>query len=793
MVKQKIIQSAILLAISIQLSACSYVHSEWFKAAPPRKVVTITSKPMPPVEDIFNDNEAISKSTFVQYKQMVLDTFDQIKGKNQSRLTMDEVSELARIGLAKLADDEKTSVDRVRSALTLLGFKGGVSRDQVVALLNWVDDNRVQGRAFYQTLFQSDTHDLNSKSLIRLLQFIGSLVELGGGDALTTAQVTEMIKPWLPKNYVHAIKAMPSGVNLVISVFSSLCGDRVDPTMWNAQKNGRCLRDLVAHFQGTAPVFDFMFNGLNPITEKAKLVAANAVLVDKVESWMKDHNHPTFPTDRVQVFSEELGIPQPHKFFELTKWIPRLNPQSTAESFSPSFFIDIAHVLQNWISTFTSATESTRENVTCSFAEWRKCKFQGEYDSASRLYNDEYATLVRDNNLDFISKVSFYDSISDYLIKAFDPSGNGLVGSDITDLISLVVELLDSNAFAQNIILQIQEKPIDNSTTEDSIARLKRQGLSEVAAMAADLVPDRDGGKRSLFKKITSTIYDADKHPTFTIDRLGITSFIYVYDLLGTLRNEYMRSYDFAPVEVGSNTRIKRRRIVELLPRMLHDHFPRIYNECLDWGFERTCGVVYTEVLASSAKGTDYLAPSDLDILNLTSILLESMMNRCDRNHDDVLSTNLMDGFDEKSCALTVSTTLAKRLMNANLVDNNPKTQKLLGILNWLAPARWAAKVALERGSLEGIGIRAVPLVSLVSGPARLGGVFSLAAEFMNGDKVKAIEAGVMGEHKDVGDELVYLNQMTEKYLPSHSWALRTSAAARLLYGPGKTTPIDVP
>ena len=143
---------------------------------------------------------------------------------------------------------------------------------------------------------------------------------------------------------------------------------------------------------------------------------------------------------------------------------------------------------------------------------------------------------------------------------------------------------------------------------------------------------------------------------------------------------------------------------------------------------------------------------------------------------------------DEKSCALTVSTTLAARLMNANIVVDNQKTQNILKILKWFAPAKWIAKVALERGTMEGIGWRAIPPISIVSKPATLGSMMSLAGEFMNSEKTKAIEAGVTAPvlSKNIGDELVYLNQLTDKYLPSKDWALRTSAAARILYGPDK-------
>ena len=785
MVKYNITRIISLIALSIQFTGCGFIHGIWGEKAPPRKTVVVTSEKLPDISNIFNDDENISKNTLNTYKNSILSSFDKIKGQENNRLSLEEIESLAKAGLARLSDNNDINIQRVRSALTLLGYKDGISRNQLETLIGWLEQNRVKAKSFYNILLKNDESvKINSDNLIQMIQFSGSLIALGGGNALTNNQVSELIKPWIPENYVHATKALPSGIDLIITAFSSLCGDRVDANLWNAKKNGDCIVSLIDHFQSTAPVFDLMFNKLNPLIDRGTLSTANSTLVSKVQSWIEGHHHPAFETKKVENFSVDLGIPAPYHFFQLTEWIPKLNAQSTPQSLSPTFFIDIAQVLQNWVNLFVNVTSTTKENKNCIFSEWKKCEFQGEYDTASKLYNDEYATVIRNNNLEFIFKISFYDSIAEYLIKAFDKDGDGLLTDDIKGFITTVVRLLDSNAFAQNVINQILEKPVEIVNTANSIQALRLQGLSEVAALAADLIPDRGGNKRTILKKISATLINTESQPSFSLDRLGITTFIYVFDLLGGLRNQYLHDYDFGTYTQGNTTWIKRRKIVENIPKILYDHFPRLYNECLDWGFERTCGVIYTEVLASAAKDTDVLEPSDLDMINLTSILLESMMNRCDRNHDDLISTNILDGFDEKRCVLSVSQTLATRLMRANILANDHTTKVLLGIMKWLPPARWAAKVALARGTMKNIGIRAVPGISLVSGPAKLGGVMSLVAEFMDPDKVEAIEAKIMGHHEDIGDELIYLNQLTDLYLPSHQWAQRTSEAARILYGP---------
>ena len=788
MVKFNILRFISIIVFAAQTSGCGIVHKVWGEKAPPRKTVTVESEKLPDATNIFNDDEEIAINTLQKYRKSILDSFDKIEGSKKNRLTVDEVQSLARAGLAKLSEKQDTNTKRISSVLTLLGFRKGISREQLIALFDWLENNRVRGKAFYQILIDSKgSEKISSYNLIQMIQFTGSLIALGGDDSLDEKEVINLIEPWMPENYLNARNALPGGIDLINSVFSSLCGDRVEKAKWNAQKNGQCLLALIDHFKSTAPVFDLIFDRINPFTDRQALELANEGFVEKMESWMKGHHHPVFMTQKVATFAEQLNIPTPYHFFQLTEWIPKLNSASTAQAFSPTFFIDVAHLIQNWVSTFIEVTASTMEKNPCVARDWRKCEFLGEYDTADKLFNDEYATLIRVHNLDFIYKISFYDSVADYLIKALDDDGDGLLKDDIKDLITITVRLLDSNAFAQNVINRIQEKPVIIVNTEESIKTLRRQGLAEVAALAADLIPEREGGKRTILKKLTAQVYDAQKYPSYTLDRLGIATFIYVFDLMGNLRSQYMNDYDFNAVTEGPTTLIKRRKVVENLPRMLYDHFPRIYNECLDWGFERTCGVIFTEVLASAPQGKDVLEPVDLDMISLTSILLESMMNRCDRNHNDSLSTNNLDGFDEKHCLLTASGNLATRFMRANILEDNRTTNIILKVMKWLPPARSAAKVALARGTMKGIGLRAVPLISLVSGPAKLGGVISLAAEFMDPDKVDAILAGTVGHHEDAGDELIYSNQLTDKFLPSQQWALRTSAAARILYGPAAT------
>ncbi|MBS1958320.1 MAG: hypothetical protein JST80_02505 [Bdellovibrionales bacterium] len=759
----------------------------WGEAPPAPKNITLTSVPLPPFAEIFSDDEAVATQTLATWSRSIRDTFNQLEGEKKDFLSTAEISTLVRKGFVKISKDSELDVRRVRGVLRILGYKDGISKQNVENLMTWFEKNRVQARSFYNIFIATDTgHNLfSARDMVNLLDFFGGFVSLGGSDSITASEMKDLMDPWIPESYPHAKRALESGFEFGISFFSSFCGDRVETTRWNGKKIGTCMQDLVAHFTSSAPVFDFIFGNLNPIQSRKELRAANDRFVASVESWMKGHNHPLFPTTRVAKFADKLEIPAPYAFFKLTEWIPKLNSDSTIDAFSPTFFIDLAKIANTWINTFTSVTDKEicgGGAGTSLTSKWRDCEFKGEYGPVEKLYNDEYATLIRSKNLGFVYKISLYDQVAQFLMSKFDAEGSGLAQSSIKEMITLAIRLVDSNAFLYNVVSRIQERVYDPSTAEGSLQNIHRQGLAELAALASDLIPERGKNRRGLLKKLQTQIYDPSNRLSYGLDQLGITAFLYIYDLMTSLRADYLQTYDLPVKTEGPLLYVKRRKIVENMPRMLYDHFPHIYNECLAWGFERTCGILFTEVLPSPLQGRDDLETYEMDMMTLTAILLESMVNRCDRNGNDIIGRKFfgLDGYNEKACVISVATSLGKRLMAANIVEQDEHTEFLLNLVK-LPFIKWVAKVAITRGTMKGPGmiIRALPPISLFSGAATLGSIISLAAEVMDSDKTKAIDQGVVGHHEDAGDELIYMNELTDHYLPSHENAVRTSEKFR--------------
>jgi hypothetical protein len=773
MVKNQFTQLAILLCLVMSASGCSMLKKIWGEAPPARETVKITGNTMPNFTLVFGDDDQAAIATLAKWKSSILDSFSQIQGERSGYLSSDDVKTLIRAGFLSLDARQDVSIQRALNVMELLGYKDGINANNVSALFDWIKTNRIQARTFYQTFVATDNqHVLNwgSKDIVSLINVFGTLVALSGDEKIESAHMAELITPWFPENYPHAKAGLKSGIDLGIAFFASFCGDRVDNQNWNGKKVGQCLHDLTDHFDGEGPIFDFIFGHYNPTQNRAKLSESAAKLTLSVNSWLTGHHHPLFPTAKVSAFSAAIDIPAPYAFMDLTAWIPKLNAASTADGFSPDFFIDLARIVQTWTLTTMGATE---QNADCTLNNWKDCPFTGTFQPLDKLYSEEYATLIQRKTVGLVSKISLYQTLAGFLMEKMDTDHNGTLTDDIKDLINLVVRLLDTNGYAQNVVSRLMEKPFDPSTMEDSLHSIHRQGLSELAAFASDILPERGQDRRTLLQKLESEIFSSENTQSYALDQLGITAFLYSNDLIGNLRDDYLAHYNL-PVRVSGPLQfIQRRQVIESLPRILHDHFPKIYDECVQWGFERTCGVVFTQVLPNANVATGEIETYEMDIISLTSLLLESVMNRCDRNHDDRLSTSMFDGFDEKHCVISATSALAERLMRANIVDESRTAEKWMTLVRRVPLIRWAARGAISRGTLSGILWRTLPPFSFFSGAATLGSIMSIGAEFMSSEGVKAIENHTTGPVDSPGDELLYGNQLTDHYLVSDNAASR--------------------
>jgi hypothetical protein len=799
----------ILLLVVPSIISCKTLKNIWNESPPPRKIVILQSDPIPSFFNILSaESDAESNATLEAWRSNAMNSFSKIKGSTPNYLSLDEIEVLIKKQLISLSDTEAVSISRIRSILPLLGFKGGIDRLDVIRIFDFLKDNRTRLRTFHALFLSNDPVKslIDSGKLSELLQLIAEVLILGGNESIQINDFGKLLEPWLPETSVHLRAASSSTVLLVTSFFSSLCGDRVPYRVWNGKKFGTCLNDLAHYFQPLRPAVDLMVGRRDIYTDREILKISAGQFKSKINDWIQGHHHTNFPVTTISKLATDLDIPKPYHFFKLTEWLPKLNSESSVFEVSPTLVVDFGGIIQNHLLKLIEVTEGE----TCDLKlinDWKNCDYNGKYSTLSQLFNDEYATLLRTHNLRLVSQLTFYDALSEFLFTRLDDDQDGYLSGTIKDLITVGIRVIDSHAFLDNVFQRIQEKPVVISSLENTLKDLRRVGLSELAALAANIIPNRDNGtKRNIISKLGSQIYFSKNEIPNVIDPIGLTSFFYLYDLVYSLRSNYLEKYDLPKTVLSpSVSMIPRKKIIAALPKILYDHFPRLYNSCLQWGFERTCGVAFTEVLPGPNPGSDSLEPYEMDIITVVSIFMESMMSRCDRNQDDLFSTDITDIYDEKACVLKVSRELALRLMETGILDKSKKIKNLSFLVANTRAFRGVGKQALAQGSMKNLEWNFwreyPPFRLLTSKAASMGSTLSLVAELMDQEKVDAIEGksdckqpdsrvdlgngdyyckyqdkdNDQVKHEDAGDELIYLNQLSDHHLPRSGLAPRSS------------------
>ncbi|NDG85722.1 MAG: hypothetical protein EBX52_11900, partial [Proteobacteria bacterium] len=308
-------------------------------------------------------------------------------------------------------------------------------------------------------------------------------------------------------------------------------------------------------------------------------------------------------------------------------------------------------------------------------------------------------------------------------------------------LIRLGIRLIDTTTHLSNLIRAIRELPLDPSSVAHSLAPHPLPGIGELLQIGSDLLPDREAAPAGL-------------------DATGLLAWMRLYERLRSLNP---RGLVDCGVEFRDDSRgkfLKRRTVLECLPRMVRDEFPRVYQDCLNWGFERTCGVVFDEILPNPDPGSIELEVHDADIIPLAGMLFERIYDFCDENRNGLLEAGGVRA-GEKRCVAAVGVRIADALMDADFVKSTPKALRFLGWIRRPGPASRIAESGLARGSLSGTSWYRLLGSLFERMPASPGSVLSFLAEIMNTEKTRAIDLDQTGPLDSPGTELLYHRELS--------------------------------
>jgi hypothetical protein len=720
----EMIKSVLVLVIFSVISSCGFIKSIWNASAPLPALVHLQSNPLPNFSDIFNPNDQISAFAMAQWQGIIRDLFRKIEGAHQNSLSFKEIRILVESGLVKFGPDPKNSADRIIAVLEFLGFKKQVTAEGAETLLHWLVQHRCEARAAYLSLTEVHTKasPLTAAEVFNTLDFFGSLLELEGSEPVTPNMLAGWASPWIPDHPPHLRSALRSGADLLISLTSSFCGDGVDPNFWNGKNTGKCIHQFVKTFKETAPALDFYFGIRSPFKDPETIRNATIALSSQAHSWFNEH--PPLPVDRIIQFGKDLSLRTPSDPHDLFLWANDLDGSAQSDSISLNILTHLSEALTQTTESFLLGIATLPAPGPCALTDWTRCEFSGESKILGQFFDENIHPVPGEKSLGLFSKVLLYRNLAEGIIQDLKGAQPDLSQSNLAErMTTLIPEILDCGTYLRNILNQIQDLPIENGNLHDTLKSYQFSGLVELIRLASEVIPNRVSLPPSAGKS-------AD------LDGTGLTGILYTYDRIRSMNPNTLNTFEIPIRSEGQNQYVKRKSVMDSLPGLLEHDFPKIYNSCLDYGFSRTCEIIFDEILSDSIPGTDEIEVQDLDVIPLAGILFERIYRHCDLNQDGKLIANRF--INEKKCIVDIGTRVAQGLMNAGFIKSEPKVRRLIALTQRFFGASWAAQAALTRGTLQGLRWYTVPGSRLTQRPASKGSVLSLIAEIMDPEKAAA-------------------------------------------------------
>jgi hypothetical protein len=388
----------------------------------------------------------------------------------------------------------------------------------------------------------------------------------------------------------------------------------------------------------------------------------------------------------------------------------------------------VAKIASDSIQTLLASIEPS-SSILCINTQWTECAFVGESRILSRYFDRNVYATSNEKTLGLLSRTIFFQKLGDWLaVKSENRPSESLNETTPNKLLSLIPKIIDSGSLIQSILARIQERPVEKSSLIENLKPYATSGLEDLLNLASEVLPDRRIAPRSHVATSSS------------LDGTGIASLIYTYDRVRSMNPRTIQGLGIPIRAHGSDQWVIRKTFMNALAPLLKQDFPRIHEACLNFGFSRTCGIVFDEILSDPEPGREDLEVHDLDIVPFAGIIFERLYHHCDLNQDALLSSNRI--LNEKKCVVEIAARVAQGLIKAGFIKTEPRVQRLLNLTQKFFAASWTAQAALSQGSFRHLRWYSVPSSRIFRNPASAGSLLSLLAEIMAPEKAAAIDTG---------------------------------------------------
>jgi hypothetical protein len=748
------VRHLLLCPLAFYLCACN-VSDWWGEHFRPRRNVELSQSQSPckAFATVVTGTEDESTTTFNCWKAELSNAWTHIQTEQKDSLTNQEIEHLIKSRIVSLPGDPNKIAQKVISAKSLLGLEAKITKEDFNSWINWAD----RYRATVRLLYSKWTHRkerITWKDARSFLEVTSSALRQSHWD-LHPEVIAEKMTWVMNLEHTDFEPVMKPITYVVLDLLNMLCPFGKAATNLTSVRGANCIDTFSKDFDGASKWIEFLLNPADELSieDQNEIIRALNNFSTAAQGWFKQQGFSRFDTTKWWNFALSLDIDISRKEFTDSLYLIQRWTRGTDEIMPADFALKVFQVIVNFqknltqgLPEFVNAVRSKdcANGATywteCILKESERLRQNPKIDLFYRVRNLNYGGAVSPLTGSEFSKMMLYDALAKETIDTFDEDENGkrdgiiyanTKDRSIHEAIASAVRFADLwDAFISNIQSKWKSEPVKKRGSVDQFVKmLDQNGFAELITMTSELFVSRKAEESDRLTKIWEGILanftNVLPSASYYLDQMSVTAIFSAINILPQFRAK-MVELSHLPPDV---TYLNRNTLMSNVKEWLKEVFPRTEISCNEFGYDKSCQIVIDSLIPKH----DRVAISDLDIVSIYAMTLESILDTCDHDHDGKLSWELFNGNDELDCGFINSSEIAMRLIHSEIVKTTP-TQKAglklaMDSINSFFLMRTIGKTALVRGTQDYMYLN-LPFFWLYNG-ATIGSIHALIGDII--------------------------------------------------------------
>jgi hypothetical protein len=764
------------------MTGCGLKH--WLgEAPPPTRIVSkqdANSQSGPggdcaPWTQIYEGTEEESSATFECYAAKEPDVWKKIRGARPGELSEREISLIIRDGVISFEGGEagrQLWTRRFIAIKHLLGFGPTITKERVDRWISWFRAHRSAIRSSYKKLVPFEK--VNAFSYGDMQVALGTaasfLRELEWKKSST--ELYPLLRDAFAITDKQALTGLEPGVRVARNFLGFICPLQSEPTHLQPAEIADCFDHASTHFKPSARWVEFMINDKSSILdfEAGRIKASIALAGPLMDQWFSQPHMNTIDTRLWLEFAKAMGAHPPDNFIDSLQLINKVDRDSDKYAIRPvvmnrvfALIAEYENLMLDAIPHFSRAYRGHQcQNEKAS--SWKDCILKDfsvreksqTIDMVLRVKNPRHGLEAVPLDGSVMSVIAFFDAAAEQMIQIFDENKDGVISVDIRtgqdELVTFITSGIETyqsvDRYISNLGKRLNGAGLDMLHDDQGAITLSPQwnlaAFARLVASSHDVLVERTDTQRNIFEKVLSNISNTFPTGSVILDRPAITAILTTLTSLPHYRQyaleEILGSPEAAQDAMNGDFMITREVYRAHIGDMLKRNFPRTYQRCNEFGFEKSCLIAFDEIMPSPDEARKYISQSDLDLATITAIGMEGVFDTCGKKKDGTLSYSILDGKDELDCGFNKMKEVGSRLIDSGIVQVAPQTKALadviLNVINSTSVTRPLGKVALIRGT-KSMPFVNLPLFWAFGKKATIGSSYGLLSDIIASDRVK--------------------------------------------------------